>query len=187
MFCIVFVKFASFKFPKVSPLFFALTSILCKQFNDLIYIQWHTASSSPCRSVRFWLRSACVLAQSSCADERAARHEHHKPRPQRSRVRENVSVSLNKAVIVIDDRSIGFSNNAENAARTPEQVEDGGFCEERFPVRLRASAPRGRETEILRIGEVWKGWQKMFKVRPCRLQERPASAVPQQLQKMSRN
>lgn len=114
-------------------------------------------------SVRFWLRSPCVLAQSSCADERAARHEHCEPRHEEEE--KNVSVSLNRDVIVIDERRIGSSNDAENATRTPERVEGGGVCEERSPARLRAiSSLHAGETRILTTRQVWRVGRKCLKL-----------------------
>lgn len=174
-------------YPKVFP-FSLLLPCLCEQFNDLIYAE----QPPPLLSVCALLAALCVRPRSKFLRRRAGgapRASQTKTRRSWERERKSHgSISVNRDTTVIDDRPIGSPpNNAENAARTPELVEDGGFCEERAPARLRAiSAHRGRETEILRIREVWKGWQKMFKVRPCRLQERPAS-VPQQLQKMSRN
>lgn len=187
-FWIVLLKFASFYCGTLK--FFLSLPFLSEQFNDLIYIE----QPPPLLSICALLAALCVRPRSKFLRRRAGgapRASQTKTRRswerEREREKKHGSISLNRDATVTDDRPIGSPNNAENAARTPERFEDGGFREERAPARLRAiSAHRGRETEILRIREVWKGWQKMFKVKPCRLQERPAR-VPQQLQKMNRN
>lgn len=150
--------------PKVSPVFISLlTFYACSSWSSFPSSSIHPSSSSSLLLVCALLRSLCAFAQSSCADERAARHEHCEPRHEEEG--RNVSVSLNRDVIVIDERRIGSSNDAENAARTPERVEGGGVCEERSPARLRAiSSLHAGETGILRTRQVWRLGRKCLKL-----------------------